>query len=99
MVLLGSLGLEFYNAFNGAFAGSNNPTLSGGDFGGQPISSLSINTVAGVRDTSGSELILFQGVPEPSSLVLSVVGTAVLGCVAWRRRSRADQGRAREIKH
>lgn len=100
VVLLGPSGLDFYDVNGGGFAGAFNPTLSGGLFAGRLLSSLSINDIAAVRDNTGAQLALFSGVPvsEPSSLVLCVVGTAVLGCAAWRRRSQADQGRARGIK-
>ena len=72
--LLGPSGLQAYSVVSGAAIGpARNPTLSGGDFSGQTISSLSIDDVVGYRDAS-SQL----GVRGPSGLnAYSVVSGAL----------------------
>lgn len=58
VALLGPSGITFYNVVNGAFGNSFNPILSGGDFNGQSVSSLSISSIAGMRDAGGANLVL-----------------------------------------
>jgi len=58
LALLGPSGVHFYDVVGGGLASAHNPVLSGGDFDGQSISSLSISDMIGVRDTNGNNLIL-----------------------------------------
>jgi len=58
LALLGPSGISFYNVITGAFVAAFDPTLSGGDFSGQSLSSLASGDIAGIRDSNSSNLIL-----------------------------------------
>ena len=54
-----ALGLSVYSSSTGSLAAELNPTLNGGAFDGQLVSSLSVHDIAGYRDMVGSQLALF----------------------------------------
>lgn len=72
--LLGPSGLSAYDIVSGALAGTFNPTLSGGDFSGQTLSSLSSGDIVGYRDDT------FQlGLLGPSGVSAYSVVSGALG--------------------
>lgn len=75
-------GIAFYDVVTDGFYSVFDPTLSGGDFASRTLSSLASHEVARARDSSGSNLVLFQPVPEPSTFVFACIAT--FGLVALR---------------
>ena len=70
-----AIGAMFYGMDSGALFSQFDPVLSGGDFAGRAVSSLSPSEILGIRDNGGSELVLLA-VPEPSSGLLLALGLA-----------------------
>ena len=60
LVLLGAQGVQYYNLTTGAFRGTRNPTLSGGDYAGVSVSAIPSTMFLGAQSDSTGELI-FMG--------------------------------------
>jgi len=83
--LRGPSGFQAYSVVSGAAIGpAQNPTLSGGAFDGVVMANLPTESLAGYRDAGGSQLALFDPIPEPSSMLF--YGIALAGLIPWIRR-------------